>query len=312
VNWIRFLFVLLPLSICSAFLTGQGHVPEPAVNLGDTSFLDALGGPGLLTETFGDAEHSTAIMDRFGQRVPGTGQVNSVSSLTHIAWLSESRFLGAWPGVETVITAAHVNAGPGMAAGGLGDLTLGPLVLQWDKQKIGPISIQQRLVFDFGVPVGEYSPDAGVNVSSHAYTANPHDEITVLPLKRVETSWRIHYLWSSENRNPPASFAARSTQAGQAVFLNGTLSYEVINNPRWNLWLGSNGYFLKQVSDPKIDGISVSGSSEEVGASGAGMLWNKSEWFFYANGYHEVGAKNRPTGNKVVLRIERVFGTEKK
>jgi hypothetical protein len=305
---IRFLAVLLPLMVYSPLIRAQEHVPEPAVNLGDTSFLDGIGGPGVLTETIGDAMHSSAIVDGSGQKVPVTGQVNSISSLTHIAWLSESRLLGAWYGMEIVVTAAHVNAGREMAAGGFGDLTVSPLVLQWAEKKVGQFALNQRLVFDFGLPVGQYSPNASVNLSSHAYTANPHYELTASPLKRVETSWRIHYLRSSENGVPPLSFGARSIQAGQAIHLNGTVSYEVTKN----LWAGSNGYFLKQISDPKINGMNISSSPEQVGAIGPGMVWNHGEWSLYVNGYHEFGAENRPTGNKVVLRLEKVFGKEKK
>ena len=308
INKVRFLSVFLSLMLYSPSLSAQEHVPEPAVNLGDTSFLDGIGGPGLLTETIGDATHSSAIVDVAGQKVPDTGQVNSISSLTHIAWLSESRLLGAWYGVEIVFTAAHVNAGRGMGAGGLGDLTVSPLVLQWGEKMVGPIALDQRLVFDFGLPVGQYSPSAGMNLSSNTFTVNPHYDLTAFPLKRVETSWRIHYLWSSENRNPPLSFGAHSIQAGQAIHLNGTVSYELTKH----LWIGSNGYCLKQISDPKFNGMNISNSPEQVGAVGPGMVWNHGEWSLYVNGYHEFGAENRPTGNKVVLRVEKVFSKEKK
>lgn len=84
-------------------------------------------------------------------------------------------------------------------------------------------------------------------LSSHANTANPHYDVTVFPLRRLETSWRIHYLWSSENGDPPSSSRAHSIQAGQAIHFNGTMSYELTKH----LWIGSNGYCLKQISEPK-------------------------------------------------------------
>jgi hypothetical protein len=37
------------------------------------------------------------------------------------------------------------------------------------------------------------------------------------------------------------------------------------------------------------------------------MVWNSGRWFFYANGYQEFAAKNRATGQKLVLRIEKIF-----
>jgi hypothetical protein len=40
---------------------------------------------------------------------------------------------------------------------------------------------------------------------------------------------------------------------------------------------------------------------------GPGSVWNSGKWFFYANSYHELGVKNRPEGDKLVLRVEKVF-----
>jgi hypothetical protein len=51
-----------------------------------------------------------------------------------------------------VVVGARVNAGQDMAAGGFGDLTVSPLILQWGEKKVGPVNIDQRLVFDFGLP----------------------------------------------------------------------------------------------------------------------------------------------------------------
>ena len=294
--------ILLLLYVASA--TAQTHVPEPAVNLGDTSFLDGLAGPGIVVEEIGDGAHSSEIVNANGDTVPGTGQLNSISSLTHIAWLSRHRILGAWYGAEVVVASAHVNAGRASTAGGFGDMTVSPLILQWNEKKLGRVAFDRRVVVDFDLPVGEYSPASHLNLSSHAYTVHPYYAVTAFPLKRLETSWRVHYLWSSENTEPPKSFGVQSTQAGQAVHLNATLSYAFTRH----LWVGSNGYFLKQITDPRMNGITLRSSPEQVGAIGPGMVWSKGQWFFYANGYHELGAENRPTGNKLVLRVERVFG----
>src|SRR3984885_13968730 len=106
------------IGLQSISLLGQSHVSEPAVNLGDTSFLDAPAGPGFVAEEIGDAAHDGIITDSVGNPVPGAGAVNSISSLAHIAWLSNKRVLGAWYGVEVVLSAAHVNAGTTGEAGG--------------------------------------------------------------------------------------------------------------------------------------------------------------------------------------------------
>ena len=74
------------------------HPAEPSVNLGDTSFLDAVGGPGLLVEEIADGYRSTTAKNGSGSDMPGRSDIKSISGLTHIVWVSNHRFLGAWAG----------------------------------------------------------------------------------------------------------------------------------------------------------------------------------------------------------------------
>ena len=77
-------------------MQGQSHVAEPSVNLGDSSFLNGIGGPGFLTEQMNDFEHDGRITNSSGQTEPGSGSVNNVSGLSHVAWLAHQRVLGGW------------------------------------------------------------------------------------------------------------------------------------------------------------------------------------------------------------------------
>jgi hypothetical protein len=207
----RVLLLMAVSCICTA--RAQVHPAEPSINLGDTSFLDAIGGPGLLVEEIGDGSHSGKTVDGAGQSITGAPAVNAISGLTHIAWLSNRRLLGGWYGVEAVAVAAHVNAGSQGEAGGLGNLTLSPFILQWPETKIGRMRMVQRAVLDFDLPVGEYRRDSAVNISSYAFTVHPYYSVTLYPVKRIETSWRVHYLWNGTNNAPPYATGARSTQA---------------------------------------------------------------------------------------------------
>jgi hypothetical protein len=294
-------FLLIAVS-CSA--GAQAHPPEPAVNLGDTSFLDAVGGPGLLLEEIGDGSHSGKTVDGEGQKIAGAPTVNAISGLTHIAWLSNRRLLGAWYGVEAVAVAAHVNAGSQGDVSGWGNLTLSPLILQWQEKEIGGSRIAQRVVLDFDLPVGEYRRDTPVSLSSHAFTVHPYYAITVFPGKKFETSWRVHYLWNGTNDAPPYATGAYSTQAGQAIHFNATAGYKLPHG----IWIGANGYYLKQITDPHVNGTALPDSPEQVGAIGPGAVWNLGRCLLYANAYHELGAENRPEGNKIVLRVQWILG----
>jgi len=298
----KFLRCGLLLLISSTSLA-QSHVGQPSVNLGDTTFLDGIAGPGWVVEEIGDGAHEGKVADGTGQSISGAGAVNSISQLTHIAWITHKQFLGAWYGTEVVAVAAHVNAGGAGESGGFGEFTVSPFILQWGERKIGNLPIYQRVAFDFELPVGAYSQSSAVNINANEFTVHPYYAVTAFPLKRMETSWRVHYLWNSANNSPPFATGARSTQAGQAIHFNATAAY----NFGKHLWIGPNAYYLRQITDGRINGSPIPNSPEQVGAIGPGMVWNTGKWFFYANGYHELGVKNRPEGDKLVLRVEKVF-----
>jgi len=297
----QLLYATMLIVLCDVSVQAQSHVAEPAVNLGDSSFLDGLGGPGFLTEQMNDFDHDGKITNSSGQTVPGS--VNSVSGLSHVAWLSHQRILGAWYGLEVVGTAAYVDAGSQGHRGGFGDTTVSPFILQWPEKRVFGIPIDQRFDVDFGIPTGKYSPASAVNLGSNAFNVQPYYVITAFPGKRIETSWRFHYLWNATNGVPPISTGAQSTQAGQAFHFNATAAY----NLHKGLWIGANGYYLTQITDGQINGAPLHNSPEQVGAIGPGMVWNIGHWYYYANFYQEVGAENRATGQKLVLRIEKVF-----
>jgi hypothetical protein len=69
----------------------------------------------------------------------------------------------------------------------------------------------------------------------------------------------------------------------------------------------SNGSYLAQIADEKINGGAIHNSPAQVGAIRLGMVWFGERWRFFTNEYDEFGARNRPTGQKVVLRIARIF-----
>jgi hypothetical protein len=281
----------------------QFHPPEPGVNLGDTSFLDGVGGPGLMMEQIADASHSTQIADSSGQAtaVPAN---NAIIGLTHVAWFSQRQILHAWYGPEVLLLPGYVHAGNQGTVAGLGDLIVSPLILQWKEWKFGRIRMQQRVDFDFFLPTGQYQRTSTVNLSSHAFAVNPYYAVTVFPAKHWETSWRIHYLWNSVNHAPPLATGLRSTQAGQALFFCSTLAHALPHK----IWFGANGYYLKQVTNPSVNGVQLTNSPEQIGAIGPGAMWDVGHFNLYTNVYHELGAVNRPEGNKVVLRVQWVPG----
>jgi hypothetical protein len=68
----RILCAVMMMVLGCTSTQGLCHVAEPAINLGDTSFLDAVGGPEYLFEQIGDFAHDGTIMGSAGETVPGS------------------------------------------------------------------------------------------------------------------------------------------------------------------------------------------------------------------------------------------------
>lgn len=272
----------------------------PAVNLGDTNFLDCIANPGWLVEEILQGAHDGKTFSGSGNLLPEPTDVYSGTSLSHVAWLAKRKFLGGWYGGEVLPIFAYVDTGHGVGRG-MGDPLVGPII-QWPRMHLFGQPFYQRVVFDVFVPIGQYSRNDQVNIGTNAWALNPYYAFTMLHAK-WETSWRIHYLWNALNSGPPFSSGYKSTQAGQAVHFNATLSYEA-----WkNIYIGANGYYLKQLTDARANNVAIPNSREQIGAIGPGMVMQRGKWFFYLSGYHEVGARNTTQGNKIVVRVSKVW-----
>ncbi len=159
--------------------------------------------------------------------------------------------------------------------------------------------LTQRVEADISVPVGAYDRKRSINPGSNFWSFNPYYAATYWFNPTWSASGRFMYLWNGKNDEPAAGFGdVSSTQAGQALHANLTLQYAVSQQ----LSVGLNGYWLKQITDTKVDGDAVSGRREKVWAIGPGLVYafNK-ENVLSVNAYFEQQAQNRTQGNKLVL-----------
>lgn len=296
-----FLFCLIP------FASHGQEVTLPSLNLGGTNFLDGVAGPGLLLEETVEYYHGKRFTDPKGKKIPGNNSVESWVLLTHIAYLTKWKILGGYYGAEVLLPIVRVDLDTDLGIRdrqwGVGDLILSPFILQWVDHKIFNMPYFHRINFPFTLPTGRYDKDASVNIGNHLYSFNPYYAFTLFITPKLETSWRIHYLWNSKNRSPPSSFHADSIQPGQAFHLNYAWSYEIFDGLR----AGIAGYYLKQITADEVNDHKRDHSKEKVFAIGPGLMFSKKGFFVYLNGFYEMGAENRPEGMKISLRLSKVF-----
>jgi anthranilate 1,2-dioxygenase (deaminating, decarboxylating) large subunit len=150
-------------------------------------------------------------------------------------------------------------------------------------------------------PTGKYDSNRELNPGSRLFSFNPYWAGTLFLTPRWTTSVRAHYLWNDENNQPNRAFGDVDTvQAGQALHANLSTACEVI--PK-RLRLGLNGYYLKQITDTRVDGSASPDRKEQVLGFGPGLLYHFSgnDHLFF-NAYWETLAENRTQGIRLNLR----------
>jgi len=299
---VAFLALVTP-SLCLA------QVQLPAVNLGDTNFEDAFGGPGWLLQEFPEFYVASELKDSHGKTIPGRNRITAISTTTHLAFVSKKRVLGGWLAGEVLQPLVDLDVqlanGTSSRVRGFADLIIGT-GLQWAPRKIGKGVFVHRFVFDVTVPIGTYSDKRPVNIGNHFVVINPYYALTY-ERKKLELSARFHYLWNSVNNDPFVGFGIRNTQPGQAFHINYATSYEVHKNVR----LGFNGYWLQQLTDHQINGVAVLNSRERTVGLGPGIQIGGGIIWFHLNGYVETDVRNRPSGVRVTFRISKALPTKK-
>lgn len=292
------------MTICAAV---QSQVNLPPVNLGGSSFMDGVAGPGLLfqeTISYYDANDFT---DGEGGNIPGDNEVEAIVALTQFSLVTKKPLLGGFYGAEVLLPIVDVDVdtgfGPKGSPSGMGDLIISPFIIQWMHGKLFDKPYWHRLNFDFILPTGDYDSDKSVNIGSNVVSINPYYAFTLEASPKFEISGRLHYLWNSENDNPHPRLAADDTQPGQAFHVNYAASYAFL--PGWRAGLA--GYYLKQLTDHQIDGRDIANSKEQVFAIGPGISYAAKGQFFNLNAYFESNAENRTEGTNITLRYSKVF-----
>lgn len=304
-----------------AMATSINAYDLPAVNLGFTSFLDGAppAGPGWYVQQYVQFYRNGTLKDagENALRLPTPqglqeAEVDLNIGLTQVVYQSNQPLLfgGKW-GMNLMLPYASIDLEPednlalSVNGGNLGDLLLGPY-LQWDPI-MGPSGPRfvQRVELQLIFPTGSYDSDHALNVGSNVFSFNPYWAATAFLTPKWTASWRLHYLWNAENDDPYKPLQANDTQAGQAVHVNFASAYEVLPN---RLRLGINGYYLKQITESKVNGSSIAGSEEQVLGIGPGLVYHFSQHdHLFVNLYWETAAGNRPEGSRFNLRYVHHF-----
>lgn len=299
--------------------------------------MDGFGdvtGYGFAYNNYLSFSHAGSLKDEKGnsESIFTTAKLDALVDLHQFLYtfkMPESAF--AQPGINLIVPLVNLSAdvkgsipvGPGQFMPielkdngfGLGDITAGVYA------QFKPITVEDhpifshRIGFNVIMPTGKYSSTKDFNPGTHAWHINPDWAITFIPAYRFEISTRIQYLYNFANNNPAADAAGphTSTQSGMAIFDNFAAAFEILpfdptRTGALNLRAGLNGYFFKQISDNKTDGVTTPNQKEQVLGLGPGAMWAIAETdALWLNVYFETAVQNRFASNTVQLRWAHAF-----
>ncbi len=72
----------------------QEHIALPSVNLGGSSFMGAVGGPGLLVRQAVGVYEAHRLVGSNGAYIPDSNSVFAFTSITHVAYTSARKAKG--------------------------------------------------------------------------------------------------------------------------------------------------------------------------------------------------------------------------
>ncbi len=303
---------LFVIFCCACFMNNAHGYGLPILGLGSSSFLD--GGPlrpkpGWYIQQYFQYYTTHRFLDTNGNNLGSipSPNFNSISVASQVIYQWEKKvFLQARPGIDVTLPMdlyAKVQQNPlGItnSGNGLGDLIMG-VYLQWDTimHEDRPIFVH-RIEFDASFPTGKNDePKKLINPGNNIFFIDPYWSATLYFTPRFSASWRLNYLWCGHDKKI-------DLKAGDAIHGSYALEYWLLSN----LFIGINGYFLKQLKNDRLNGAIVPHSREQVFALGPGLLYlisNSIDFVFFANLYFESHVKNRTKGIKLFLRLFKHF-----
>ena len=294
--------------VCATPLTAQTAPPPPLppIDLGQTNILDGEGKPGALLELIAFGSGADRLADATGAAAPGSNHQRIASFVVHPILVANARIAGAHPGVELLLPVSRVDnqfaAGGSGVRTGLGDITVAPF-LQWSRAAPGPGAVSARLAVQVVAPIGDHAPGRPVNIGQGGWQLSPYLAVTWRTSERWEVSGRAIYDRSGSATSQMTGAAPIRLRPGDLIAVNLSASYALSDT--WRLGIG--GYGLRQLSLSRSAGASIPNSRQRIYALGPVARWHAGNVTLIPAAFAEFGARNRPQGVSLNLRLQRPF-----
>ncbi|MDQ1209340.1 hypothetical protein QE380_002263 [Acinetobacter baylyi] len=315
----KILWIILCSSCYSVYAATPSVTLPGGVNLGATSFYDGFGGRqgDSIWQTYVGYTDAQDMKNQQGDNaLPGSSSLTSTVVINqYIHMFKDSKpILGGNPGIEINVPYIFLDGDTQFPvdlktnSAGVGDPTVA-LFIQHD-----PLIRNQQPFFSdrisVGVmsPLGDYDKNKDFNPGSNYFSLFVYAAMTFQFNPKWSLSLRPYYYYNFQNDSPASSMPLdadiKNTQSGQFFTTNYNLGYQLNDH----LALGINGYYLKQLTNDKVNGETLKNSKEQVFAIGPAAMLDYGRNKFYLTAHKESQVENRfKAESNMTLRWLHIF-----
>jgi hypothetical protein len=278
------------LATAPAFASEGGGSAYP--NGAESVGVAQLPPPGTYLLTYTNYYTADRLNDRNGNSAVPDFSLDAFVNIARVVHVTHAKVLGATVAMQAFVPVVDLKvdaAGAHQRKFGLADLIVNPFILGWSKGNWNFVA-----TMDTFVPTGRYKKTDLANIGRNYWSFEPVAAVTYAnPKGGPELSVKLMYDFNTKNK-------ATDYLTGQEFHTDVALAYSF-----GKLAVGATGYFYKQTTDDKQNGLRIGpdGNRGEVIAAGplvryvvGGKVPIIAQW------QHEFHSENRPQGDKIWLR----------
>lgn len=221
-------------------------------------------------------------------------KVNVVSP--RLIWVTPTMVGGAslaFHAIVPLLDSKITAGGNSQSKSGIGDITLGA-ALGWHHSQ----SLHTLLALDVFAPTGDYNKNDMMNLGRNHWAIQPLYGVSYINPTGFNADLKAMYTFNF--RNNDSAQGNGKYQDGQEFILDYAAGYGLGNG--WTLGVG--GYYLKQVTNDKLDGVSVANSKAQSFALGPSVRYDSGKgWFVTAKYTQDGNVKNYTEGKAYWLKV---------
>lgn len=249
--------------------------------------------------------HYTAgrIKDDHGDNLVPDFRLNATANVFRLLHVTKEQVLGGYWGMHVFVPVVYMDVkmmGAKDSRFGLGDIIIDPFILSWHSK-----NWHFATGVDIYLPTGAYDKNDLANIGRNYWTFEPIIATTYTADCGFEASLKLMYDFNTKNNSSRLPTGQNVKYlSGQEFHFDYTLGYKTGG---WNLGVG--GYYYKQITNDKVNGVTVApdGFKGQAFAFGPQVKYDYKNMSFALKYQHEVAVRNKPEGDKFWLKFVYAF-----